>query len=160
MGFWPTLGIIFLTAVLTWIGHAVLTSQQRKLEISKALEENKRNLYKRFLDLFFKILQTAGKETYDLSEYERSMIDLTRDMTVYASDEVLKLFVGFKQMALLEEHERDPVKFIGWLGKIILEIRKDLGYSATKIQPVDILRTFIKDIDSRRPPQNSKMTNN
>jgi len=50
---WPTVGIIVLTAVLTWIGHAVLANQQRKLEVMIALERRKRELYSKFLSLFF-----------------------------------------------------------------------------------------------------------
>jgi len=52
MSAWGTVGIVVLTAVLTWIGHAVVASQQRKLDVAKALEQRKRDLYTRFLGFF------------------------------------------------------------------------------------------------------------
>lgn len=54
---WSNVGVILLTAVLTWIGHAVLTNQQRKLDVAIALERQKRELYTRFLALFFRVFK-------------------------------------------------------------------------------------------------------
>lgn len=49
---WSTVGVVILTAVLTWIGHVVLAGQQRKLDVMIALEQRKRELYSKFLNLF------------------------------------------------------------------------------------------------------------
>jgi len=144
---WSTVGIIFLTAVLTWIGHAVLTNQQRKLDVMIALEQRKRELYAKFLNLFFDTLKQGGK--VDQDKLSSELMDIAKDMTVYASDEVLRLFVQFRSMAVTAE--RDPKKILEWFGKIILQIRKDLGYSITKIEPRDVLSVFVTDIDKLYP---------
>lgn len=76
-------------------------------------------------------------------------MDIAKDMTVYASDEVLRLFVQFRALALAQEG--DPKRTLEWFGKIILQIRKDLGYSITRIEPRDVLSVFITDIDKLYP---------
>jgi hypothetical protein len=144
--FWPTVGVVVLTAVLTWIGHTVLASQQRRLDVLKALEQRKRELYAQFLRIFFEILQKSRSKNFDVSKYEKAFMELTRDMTVYASDRVLKLFGQFRKLAI--EGQKDPKVAVKWLGEIIMEIRRDLGYSTTQVKPEDILRTFIVDIDT------------
>jgi len=144
---WLTVGIVVLTAVLTWIGHAVLAGQQRKLDVMIALEQRKRELYAKFLDLFFNVLKRGKK--VDQDKLSSELMDIAKDMTVYASDEVLRLFVQFRTMALTEE--RDSKTILEWFGKIILQIRKDLGYSITRIEPRDVLSVFITDIDKLYP---------
>ena len=145
MVFGPTVRIVVLTALLTWIGHAVLASQQRRLDILRALEQRKRDLYAKFLKVFFEIMQESKRKSLDPSKYEKDFMELTRDMTVYASDNVLKLFGQFRKLAL--KGQEDPKVVVQWLGEIIMAIRKDLGYSTTQVKPADILRTFIVDID-------------
>jgi len=144
---WSTVGIIVLTAVLTWIGHTVVANQQRKLEVMIALERRKRELYSKFLSLFFETLKKGKK--IDQDKLSDQLMDIAKDMTVYASDEVLRLFVQFRTMAL--DKDRDAKKIVEWFGEIILQIRKDLGYSTTKIETKDVLSVFIVDINKLYP---------
>jgi len=147
-----TVGVVVLTAVLTWIGHAVLTSQQRRLNVAIALEQRKRDLYKQFLTFFFNVLkQQKGGKVLNNDELASSLMDMTKDMAIYASDEVLRLFLQLRTMAL--EEEQDPAQIIELFGKIIRQIRKDLGHSMTRIEPKDILTLFITDIDKLYPRQ-------
>ena len=147
MSFWQAFFFLIAGSVTAWIGYAVRASQQKKLEVEKALEEDKRDLYKRFVALLFNMLDDARKQQTDVRKYERKMIELTRDMTIYASDEVLKLYIEFRTMAFNRVHESSPTRFMGWMGDIIVAIRKDLGHTMTKISSKDVLKTFITDVD-------------
>lgn len=150
MSAWATVGIVVLTAVLTWIGHAVLAGQQRRLDVAKALEQRKRDLYVKFLDFFFDILKKRhGTRAPKPEELTARLMDIAKDMAVYASDEVLGLFVRLREMELTEE--RDAEKTVKWFGQIVVQIRKDLGYSITRIKPEDVLALFITDIDKLYP---------
>lgn len=143
---WATVGIVVLTAILTWIGHAVLAEQQRKLDIARALEQRKRDLYVEVLKLFFEVLKKGQKkESLKQDKLASEWIEITKNMAVYASDDVLHLFVQFRRMAFTEN--QDPKRFMDWFGKIIIQIRKDLGYSNTRIEPKDVLSLFITDIE-------------
>lgn len=73
------------------------------------------------------------------------MTEIAKDMTVYASDEVLRLFIQFRKIAASQES--DPTHILDWFGKIIVQIRKDLGYATTRMEPREVLSVFIKDLD-------------
>lgn len=94
-------------------------------------------------------MKSHGKGVLKPEQLTTELMDITKDMAVYASDDVLRLFVQFREMALTGEQEQ--TKIIDWFGRIIVQIRKDLGYSTTEIEPRDVLSLFITDIDKLYP---------
>ena len=150
MGFLQTVGVAAITAFLTYIGYGVATSLQRSAEKDKALEAEKREAYKNLLSLLFGVLKSVkigGPESVE-KEIGEKFFELTRDLTVYASDEVLRLFIRFKR----QQQPADPLEVITLFGDIIVAVRKDLGHSKTSITRNDVLSTFITDIETLELP--------
>ena len=50
-------------------------------------------------------------------------------------------------ISIKNESNLDPVVMLNSLGKVILEIRKDLGNDKTALKEFDMLRFMITDID-------------
>jgi len=145
MGFWQTFAIVVFTAVLTWIGHAVVSALQRRAEKDRALEAEKRAAYKQLLQVLFDILKNTKRGDTKVVEQElgEKFFELVRDMTVYASDDVLRLFIKFKT----QQQPVDPIQVIRLFGELIVAVRKDLGHDHTTVSPKEVLSSFITDID-------------
>lgn len=147
MGFWQTLAIVISTALLTWVGHAIVSSLQRRAEKDKALEIEKREAYKRLLALLYDILASVKKENKNkqsqMKGFEERFFQLTRDLPVYASDEVLRLFIQLKN-----QQSQEPAQVLELFGNLIMAIRKDVGHNATTVTRKELLSTFVTDIDN------------
>jgi hypothetical protein len=65
----------------------------------------------------------------------------------FGSDPVVKAYNNFFQYLYNNESNPEPAKMMSLFGKLILEIRKDLGNSKTKLAEFDMLRFMITDID-------------
>ena len=148
MGTTGTIAAILVTAVLTWIGHAVLTHQQRRLEIAKALEAKKRELYQTVMGTFFDMMKNSKTGKVEPEKMVPVMFDIARDMSVYASDEVLRKYLEMKSFqdgpAVAE-----PLGILMWFGELIIAMRKDLGHSTTLVKPADVLRLVVTDFDQQ-----------
>ena len=145
MGTTGTIIAIIVTAVLTWIGHAVLTGQQRRLEVAKALEANRRELYQRIMGLFFDVLKDAKAKSINIDLMDVKMIEIARDLSVYASDEVLLKFLELRRIGE-QEKPKDPLILLKLWGELIISMRKDLGHEATQIQPMQIAELVVTDL--------------
>ncbi len=145
MGPGGTILIVILTAVLTWIGHAVLTGQQRRLEVAKALEANRRELYQRIMGLFFDVLKDAKAKSINMDQLAVEMIEIARDLSVYASDEVLLKFLELRRIGE-QEKPKDPLILLKLWGELIISMRKDLGHKATQVQPMQIAELVVTDL--------------
>jgi len=62
------------------------------------------------------------------------------------SDDVVQAVSEWFIFSRQDHSETDPEGLIK-LMDIIVMMRKDLGYSTSQIGPVDLLRTFINDLD-------------
>jgi flagellar motor component MotA len=146
MGFWQTFAIVLCTAVFTWIGHAVVSVLQRRTEKDKALEAEKRVAYKQLLQVLFGVLKTVKQGGTEAVEQEigDKFFELARDMTVYASDEVLRLFIRFKN----QQQPENPIQVLKLFGELIIAIRKDLGHDQTTVSVKEVLSSFITDVDN------------
>jgi hypothetical protein len=147
MSVWQTLVIALVTAVLTWFGHSFVALLQRQTDRDKALELEKREAYKRLTKFLFGILKASKKgaaEAFPIGDFETELFELFRDMTVYASDNVLRLFNDLRSA----QSTSDPKQFVAILAKLLLAIRKDLGHGSTTLHPKELLSAFIVDIES------------
>ncbi len=95
----------------------------------------------------FSILQQSKKviENSGLSDdLETRFFEVARDMTIYASDDVLDLWVKFKNMG----ESADTKYVLALVGELMSAIRTDLGHTSSRFAAKDLLSTFVTDIDS------------
>ncbi len=126
----------------------MVSSLQRRLEKDKALEVEKREVYKQLLALLYDILASVKKEGKDkqsqMEDFERRFFQLTRDLPVYASDKVLRLFIQLRN----QKAPQEPAQVLGLLGNLIMAIRRDVGHDATTVTRKELLSTVVTDIDN------------
>ncbi|MGE0910433.1 hypothetical protein ACQGRJ_10170 [Bacillus atrophaeus] len=82
-------------------------------------------------------------------EMRKEMNKLFIQIFMYASDDTVKRFMEWKNFNL-ENGSEDDGKYIALVlfAKFVIEYRKDLGYSDTSINHVDLLSSHIIDFDS------------
>jgi len=76
-------------------------------------------------------------------EYKKSSFQLM----LFGSDNVITAYNNLFQYLYKNESNLNPTESIKALGKVILEIRKDLGNDKTILKEFDMLRFMITDID-------------
>lgn len=151
MNFWQTIGIALLATVLTWVGHGLVAAYQRQNEKDRALEAEKRDTYKRFMTLLFDMFRHSKSITAKKglsSDLENRFFEVARDMTVNASDDVLDLWIRFKNMG--DNPKGDYI--LSLVGELMVAVRTDLGHTSSRYGSRDLLSTFITDIDSVELP--------
>ncbi|NEZ66444.1 hypothetical protein D0962_27410 [Leptolyngbyaceae cyanobacterium CCMR0082] len=72
---------------------------------------------------------------------------MTPDLILWASDDVLNLYIEFRRMAS-SNTLGSPNNPILLFGRLLLAMRKDLGHQNKKIDEVSILGTFVNDIEN------------
>lgn len=66
---------------------------------------------------------------------------------LFGSDNVVNAYNDYFQYLYKDDSEKNPIVMLNALGKVILEIRKDLGNDKTVLKEFDMLRFMITDID-------------
>ncbi|MEA5464985.1 hypothetical protein [Leptothoe sp. PORK10 BA2] len=88
-----------------------------------------------------------GRELKSEGELVQRFEDMTPELILWASDDVLNLYIEFWRMARSNTSE-SPNNSIRLFGQLLLAIRKDLGHQNNKIDEVSILGTFVNDIEN------------
>jgi hypothetical protein len=145
VGFWQTAAVVVITALLAWIGHGMVSSLQRGAEKDRALEAEKREAYKRLLQVLYEVLASVkrGDTEERRADFESRFFELVRDTTVYAFDNVLRLFIRMKN----QQEGADPKQVLLIFADLIIAVRRDLGHDRTTVTRREILSTFVTDID-------------
>ena len=149
----PQLGAALATgfvAVIVAVLSAVLSKYyERKAALEQALREQKVPIYEKLIDFIFRI--TFAEKRGEAMPSEREMIlfmtELTRDLVIWGSPEVIRSYASFKRLtaSLGENSSHIPAMFS--VEQVFRAIRKDLGHRDVLVQKGDILATHINDID-------------
>jgi hypothetical protein len=72
---------------------------------------------------------------------------MTPDLILWASDDVLNLYIKFRQQTTdsMQESLSNPILLFG---QMLLAMRKDLGHQNKQMNEVSILGTFVNDIEN------------
>lgn len=148
--------IISLIAILAPIGSLFIGAflqkkrDQFRLQL-EALADKKRDNYLEIIMPLLKILINADNQralelsTKDiLSEnYRLTIVELE----LYGSDGVVRSFNNLFQYIYQQNNwKEDPVVILPFLGKILLEVRKELGNKKTRLDEYQMLECLIRDI--------------
>ena len=147
----PTL-LVVSTGLLTWFLKD--KSEKLKLQREKLIEEKRQN-YEKILEPIIRLfagtkgnkqeLQKAMKQVQSF-EYKKTAFQLM----LFGSDSVVNAYNDYFQYLYKNENNMDPYEMLNALGKVILEIRKDLGNDKTALKEFDMLRFMITDIDKMK----------
>jgi hypothetical protein len=85
-----------------------------------------------------------GKKPKSEDELTKGFADMTPDLVLWASDDVLNLYITFRQIST-NDPQINPTNPIVLFGKMLLAIRKDLGHQNNNINELSILGTCVND---------------
>jgi undecaprenyl pyrophosphate phosphatase UppP len=130
-----------LTGILTLFVQYIVASLQRHNEKDKALDQEKRAAYKQLLKLVYDTLGAIVSGEELSKDLDNDIFKIERDLTIYASDDVFRLFVELQKTLNKKQNAIKP------LAKLVLAIRRDLGHKNTKISLKEILSPVVRDFD-------------
>lgn len=153
---YPTIAVALITGLLAFVSVIVGKFFENKYIINNKIREERQLVYIDFLGWLIDnvLYDEISKNKQIVEEIKKQQ----KNMTIYASDKVLKAWCVFKDTALnseknklgLSDVERTRYFILHEAPKIenlILAIRKELGYKNENIQPYDILKLYINDIN-------------
>ncbi len=134
--------------------YLVQKNLQEKRDIERRLSEKRHEMYMEILDIFTGSIigeynEQKVKEIAFSSKRKKKNVELAligEDNVVKAYNELLGYSAKLKQDKSKEKSYED----IRLFAKLLLEIRKSLGYKKTKLNDVDILKPFIIDAEKIR----------
>lgn len=143
----PTL-LVVSTGLITWFLKD--KSEKLKLQREKLIEEKRTN-YEKILEPIIRTFAGANNKNelakaikqVQSFEYKKTAFQLM----LFGSDNVVNAYNDYFQYLYQTESEKNPIEMLNALGKVVLEIRKDLGNDETTLKEYDMLRFMITDID-------------
>ena len=140
-----------IAAVATWL---VQKNLQEKRDIERRLSEKRHELYMGILDYYIRAITGTDdakelRKTAFSYEYKKKAFELV----LIGEDSVIKAYIKFLDYGrALEKGEKSSDKYaeMRLFARLLVEIRKSLGYKKTELTEVDILRPFIKDAEVLR----------
>jgi hypothetical protein len=148
--------VTILTGVLVALATAFFTSRfyvhqattDLRHEYQRRFNEKKWNVYTGFASTVRDVLVStkAGRLDRDQPKQIARLYDFISELWLVGSDNVVRAVLIWRQTS-------DPKDVLVKLADILIEMRKDLGDTGTKIEPRDLLGTFVNDIDSVFPKQ-------
>lgn len=141
----PTALLVF-EGIIIWI----LKDKSDKLKIiQNKLSEEQRKIYLDILDPYITIFSdpkksgTEALERITSKEYKETGFKLI----LFGSDNVILAFNNLIQNQYRTKGKSDPKIMMNNFGNFLLEIRKSLGNEKTKLNKINMLESFINDID-------------
>lgn len=149
----PELGAALATGlvavVVTVLSVAISKYYERKSALEHALREQKVPIYEKLIDFIFRITfaEKRGESMPTEKEMVLFMTELTRDLVIWRSPDVIRSFSDFKRLSssLAEGGSHIPLMFA--VEGVFRAIRRDLGHRDTLLKKGDILAIYINDID-------------
>lgn len=125
---------------------------QKEYEIR--FNERKWAAYEQFSDILYDVLDEVGTSKHDkkMPKVIKRLRKFLSQLWIVGSDDVVKAVSDwFMYSNRVADEEDTSAEGLFKLMTILIEMRKDLGYSGSEIEPVDLLRTFVTDIDDHIP---------
>lgn len=123
-------------------------------EFESRFNERKWEAYTQFSDILYEILDTSGTKKFnnELPKSIRRLRKFLSQLWVVGSDDVMRAVSDwFVYSNHLEDVKENTAEGLVKLMNILIMMRKDPGYSTSQVGPVDLLRTFITDLDKHFP---------
>lgn len=139
----------FITILVAAFGALITVTSNLQIQIRNEQKPKKVEIYDRVIKLFFDSLLASklGQEPKSEKDLIKEFANITPDLILWASDDVLKFYVKFRQIAdnAVESKANDSILLFA---KMLLSMRKDLGHQNNQINETLILGTFINDVEN------------
>jgi len=141
---WQFLGILIalLGALITYAGNF-------QIQIRNEQKPKKIEIYDKVIKFFFDSILASklGQEPKTEEDLVQGFADMTPDLILWASDDVLNLYIEFRQRTNdnTQNSSSNPILLFG---RMLLAMRKDLGHQNKQIDEVSILGTFVNDVEN------------
>ena len=114
---------ILISAIVAVAGFIIAWQTEKLRTMREQLSEKKYNAYADAVKMFYSVLKdTKANRTTNNREMMDRMIDIKRDIFMYGSDKVFKVF---NKWLLSTTNSNDKAQFAAFLD-FVLEMRKDL----------------------------------
>ncbi|WP_250565112.1 hypothetical protein [Adonisia turfae] len=139
----------FITILIALFGALITFAGNLQIQIRNEQKPKKTEIYDQVINFFFDSILASklGREPKNEGELVQGFADMTPDLILWASDDVLNLYIEFRRMAS-SNTLGSPNNPILLFGRLLLAMRKDLGHQNKKIDEVSILGTFVNDIEN------------
>ena len=138
---------ILISAIVALAGFIIARQTEKLRTMREQLSQKKYNAYADAVKMFYSVLKdTKANRTTNNREMMDRMIDIKRDIFMYGSDKVFKVF---NKWLLSTTNSNDKVQFAAFLD-FVLEMRKDLCNNKTKLTKHDILLNLTQSEDEAK----------
>jgi hypothetical protein len=150
----PRLGaglvMAFATILVSLITVLFSKHLERKAAILTHLREKKIPTYEKIIDFIFSITfaEKLGKEQLTEKEMVKFIAEITQELVIWVSDEMLEAFYKFRMMSIAntDNSPSNPYGVLFIVEDLLLAIRKDLGHNNKNVSRGKILGLFINDL--------------
>ncbi|ALQ51457.1 hypothetical protein [Nitrosomonas ureae] len=145
-------GLVAASATILVSVFTVLVSKhlERKAEILAHLREKKIPTYEKIINFIFSLTfaEKLGKKQPSENEMIKFMAEITQELVIWGSDEMLEAFYKFRMMSIenADGNSNNPYAVLFMVEDLLLAIRKDLGHKNKNISRGKILGLFVNDL--------------
>jgi len=133
--------ITLLTILAGGLGFIIKEQREKIKTIQNQLSEKKYKVYHEIYSIFFDLLkQQKGIQNKNDSNLVERLIDIKKDLFIYAPDKICKKFIEW--LRFMDNKPGDTNQIVIFLDICVL-VRKDMGQSKTKITNLDLLRSIM-----------------
>jgi hypothetical protein len=139
----------FITILIALLGTLITFSGNFLIQIRNEQKPKKIEIYDKIIKFFFDSILASklGQKPKTEEELIQGFADMTPDLILWASDDVLNLYIKFRQITNnnMQDSSSNPILLFG---QMLLAMRKDLGHQNNQINEVSILGTFVNDVEN------------
>lgn len=130
-----------ITLIAAGLGYVIKEQRDKIKSIQDQLSEKKYGLYNEIFSIFFDLLKgQKGLKQSDHSDLPGRIIDIKKDLFIYAPDEVANKFIEWTRFI---SNNTGDLKHAGIYLELFVLIRKDMGHSKTKLTEEDFLKAIM-----------------
>lgn len=139
----------FITILIALLGTLVTVAGNLNIQIRNEQKPKKIEIYDKVIKFFFDSILASklGRESKSEHELVQGFSDMTPDLILRASDDVLNLYIKFRRVAN-NDMQHSPNNPILLFGQMLLAMRQDLGHQNNKLNEISILGTFVTDVEN------------
>lgn len=133
----------FITILIGFVGAIIAFASNWQIQIRNEQKPKKIAIYDKIIKFFFDSLfaEKINQKPKTEEELVKGFVEMTPDIILWASDDVLKNYIKFRQNAEGSD--------IFLFGEMLLAMRKDLGHQNQNLTKQEILGTFVNDIQQQ-----------
>jgi hypothetical protein len=142
-----------ITTALALLGTLVTVSASLSIQTRNTQNPKKAVVYDKLIKyLSDSAFPVPDRKLPSKEELANIQAEITPELILWASDDVLKLFMEFRQIGFkigTDSETKATSSVIPLVGEMLVEIRKDLGYANRGIDKLSIFRTYLSETTLR-----------